>query len=493
MDPRELVVALGDWSGGPGPLYRALASRLGELARRGKLPPGTRLPSERRLADALWVSRGTVVRAYELLREKGLARSRRGSGTVIVPEPHGGPAEATGPLGPARLSSVHELWGVEPAPDGLVDFRPAAWPDADGLPREAFRLPEGELDAALSTHGYAPAGLPRLREAIAARYRDAGLDTVPEQILVTGGGQQAIALLVRLLLTPLDVAVVEELTFPGARDVLTAAGARVRTAPLGPDGVLVDHLARAVEQTQPRLVYLIPTGHNPTGSVLPEAARRTLVGGAREWRTLVVDDRVLAGTLPADGQPPSLAVLARGTDAEDRIVTVESMSKVFWGGLRVGWVRGPRSLIGRLAGEKTLDDLGSPVMSQLVAARLLPHEEEVRALRAEQRRRRLDALEEELARALPEWWWSRPEGGLSLWIRLPEGDGEAFARVAGHYDVAVTAGVACSPDGRHTDHIRMACTQPAERAAEGVRRLAAAWRDYTRGPASVPAATGVVV
>lgn len=469
MDSTTLLRFLEGWERGPGPLYERLARAIRELIEGGELPPGSSLPAERRLAELVSVSRGTVVNAYELLRERDLIRSRQGSGTTVT----GTPAPLRGDGEPALTA----LLGVHVAAPGggeTIDLQAAAWGEAHGLPADALDLRGEALDRLLATHGYFPAGIEPLRRSIADYLSRRGLETVPEQVLVTCGAHQAIALIARMAITPGDPAVVEEATYPGAADALNAGGARVLTAPLGPQGVRVDELDRVVRDSRPRLVYLVPTAQNPTGTVLPDEERERLVSLAADWETLVVDDEALVETLHEGTPPRPLAALARG-GASSRILTVGSASKSFWGGLRVGWIRGPESLVSRLTRLKTLADLASPVLSQLVAARLLERAEELLPPRRELLRERMDTLAAGLGESLPEWGWRRPSGGLALWAQLPETDAVRFAEEALRQGVAVIPGTTCSPEGRFRDHVRIGFGASPERLEEAVRRLARAW------------------
>src|SRR5688572_24504995 len=166
MDPRRLATRLAGWDAAGGALYLALADALRRLVETGDLPPGLRLPSERSLADALSVSRGTVVAAYDLLRSDDLVRSRQGSGTVVA----GAPLRVGGPIGRSGLSTVLApgILGVDLGA-GAIDLRVAGWSSADDLPRAAFVDASRKLAASPEGHGCWPAGVPALRASIATR------------------------------------------------------------------------------------------------------------------------------------------------------------------------------------------------------------------------------------------------------------------------------------------------------------------------------------
>src|SRR5690606_12429038 len=334
-------------------------------------------------------------------------------------------------------------------------------------------------------HGYHPAGLPALRAALAALHTRLGLPTTADQIVVTQGAQQAIALSARLLVQPGDLVAVESPTYPGAIDVYSRAGARFATVGGDSAGVRPEDVARGVRARAPRLVYVVPTGHNPRGTVLPAARRRELARLAEATGTWLVEDETLAFTVYGPGPPPA-PVAAHGDGRHT--LTVGSLSKVLWGGLRLGWIRGPAPAVARLGRLKAAHDLGNDSLSQVVALRLLGRLDEITVAR---RRTLADGAAracELLAAALPDWEVRPPNAGLSLWVRLPEGTGDGFAPVAARHGVRVLPGSAASPDEAHLDHIRLAVTPAPDRLCAAVERLARAWHEHRSATPGVQAA-----
>lgn len=490
VSERELREALGDWAARDRPVYLSLAERLAELAAEGRVPVGARLPAERRLAQALNVSRGTVVAAYERLRDQGVVRTRHGSGTVV----DDGSVHLSGPRDAhltAALARNTIFAGFLGDSGDVVDLRGAYWIGTEELPRQAFVHPPRELDQLLEDHGYQPAGLPVLRAAIARRLSETGLETSAEQVLVTTGAQQAITLIAELVLSPGDRALVEELTFAGALDAFVSAEARVRTTPLGAKGVDPTALREQIARTLPRLVYLCPV-HNPTGQVLPALARRRVAEAVEGWEGVVIEDLTLAETQVRGTMPPPIASFTNG-DPHTTVLTIGSLSKIMWGGLRVGWVRGPEPVIHRLARIKALMDLGTPLLDQAVAARLVAQIEPIRERRVAGILERMGVLAEGLRRELPSWEFTEPEAGLCLWARLPAGTSAAeFASAAMRHGVAVVPGGVSAPDGGFGDRLRIAFGQRPEVLEEGVRRLAAAWQEWS-GLGAPRAELGVLV
>ena len=475
MQVQELADLLRGWNEAVGPLYETLADALEGLVVRGELPAGVRLPAERQLATALNVSRGTVVRAYDLLRDRNRVHTRHGSGTVVGGR--GVPA-----LGPreARVASVLPrdgiFRGLFDLEDGAIDLRGAYWIGVDDLPASTLAFDPSGHDELLAGHGYHPAGLPALREQL-AHHLSAHLDlpTTADQLLITTGGQQAISLATQLVIGTGDVVLAEELTYPGAVDVFHAAEARIIPVSMSPTGVDPAALRRQIERHAPRLVYLVPSVHNPTGRILPHAGRRLVADALGGADTVLIDDLTLAESW-MDAPPP--APLATYLDDGPTVLTVGSLSKSLWGGLRIGWIRATGPVLGRLLRLKVVDDLGTPSISQAIAAGVLVHGEEIAARRRAEMRRRYDALTDAVARKLPAWSWEEPHGGLCVWTHLGGASSLDFAPIAARHGVGVTPGTASSVTARHRGWLRLPFGHPPEVLVEAVDRLAAAWKEY---------------
>jgi DNA-binding transcriptional MocR family regulator len=233
------------------------------------------------------------------------------------------------------------------------------------------------------------------------------------------------------------------------------------------------------------MVYVMPTFHNPTGTLLATHRRRALAELVAAEGLPLVEDNALQGAPLDDDLPPPIAAFA---PPDAPVITAGSFSKVAWGGLRVGWLRGPVGAIARLSEIKAMTDLGSSLIDQAIAARLVPHLPRMYADHRRLLRRNLDHVGLLLREALPTWEWSEPTGGPSLWIRLPVGNASAFAQVALRYGVEVIPGDVMSPTGDDGDHIRFPYTAEPPVLDETVRRLAQAWRAYVpvEAPRDIP-------
>lgn len=475
-----MLTALGRWPDRPGAMYERLADAASAAIERGDIPRGVRLPAERTIARELRVSRGTVVAAYRLLDERGLVERRHGSGTWVVdPEAgHEGPFELDAAIRSRRLTERF----LGPDTD-VIDLAVSVLLGPTRLPGDAFRTDVDTVAKLSSGHGYHPLGLPALRERLAQLHTDNGLPTDPSEIAVTLGGQQAIALTAALFVEPGEHVMVETSTFPGAIDAYARAGARFETVAADIGGAQLPSVERAVARGAPRLFYVVPTCHNPTGTVMPEHRREAIATVADANDVWVVEDETLAWTTFDGRRPRSIASYSR----RGRVITVGSLSKILWGGLRVGWIRADSSVITKVARLKAAHDLGNCAVSQAIALTLLDDVDRIVDERRSQLEHGARVLMEQLAQLLPAWTFRPPEGGLSLWVRLPGSNAEGFATVALRHGVAVLAGTAASPRDDHADHIRMAFTESDDRLAEAVQRLAAAWAHTGRSAAGATA------
>jgi DNA-binding transcriptional MocR family regulator len=468
----ELADLLGHWSTIGGPLYRLLAHRITQLADTGELPSGMLLPPERELALALSVSRNTAAAAYQLLRDEGLAQTRQGAGTRITGH-HTTPA------------AVHRANGffartLESA-TVAVDLGLSA---VDCAPQVAAALddPASVLDArqrrdVVGSTGYHPFGLPSLRAAIADHLTtNQHLPTTSEQVLVTTGGQQAIDLALRCQVLAGQAVAVEDPTYPGAVDVLHRVGARPVSLPAGED-LDAQCLNRAVSTHRPALVYLIPSHHNPSGWAVPEPQRLKLAEVVDAHPdTLFVDDMTVA-ELAFDADKPPLPLAALGPGRRN-LVTIGSLSKTYWGGLRIGWIRASTDLIRRIAAAKATADLGSTAHQQaIVAALMAHHHQEIVRYRVDQLRAGRDVLDEALRLHLPEWSWTLPHGGPTLWVRLPgHANAGSFAQIALRHGITVVPGHLLSATNVTHSAVRIAYTQPPEQLRAAAPALARAWK-----------------
>jgi 2-aminoadipate transaminase len=402
------------------PLYRQLHSQLRAWIESGRLPRGERLPSTRDMAGLLGLNRTTVSAAYALLESDGLIEGHVGRGSFVTSE---GRAAASG----LDWESLLEPPGRFPmAPvqtsDAGISFATSR-PSEQLFPLEEVRatcrevLEGGQATAILQLGS--PHGFPPLREYLLAEERHAGVAGPQDDVLITNGCQQGLDLLQRVLVRAGDTALVEDPIYPGVKNLLARAGAKVAGVTVGPQGIDTEHLERALSREKPRLLVVTPSFQNPTGATIPLASRRQILVQAAGAGTVVVENDIY-GELRYEGDPvPALKRLDEAGDA----VLLRSFSKVAFPGLRVGWITGPRALIARLAEAKQLADLHTDQLSQALllrfaeSGRLAAHRERIVEAGRERLRAVLAACEQFLPAGTR---FTRPEGGMNLWVRLPE-------------------------------------------------------------------------
>lgn len=445
LNAARLTELLGEWRHG-GTAGDRLAATIRALILDGRIPLHTRIPAERALATTLGLSRATVTHAYGQLRREGYLTSRQGAGSWVT-IPGGQRAAPEAALGA-----------------GGLDLRIAALP-APALIGDLAGAAAAQLPRWLDGHGYDPRGLAPLREAIAARFSDRGLPTTPDQVVVTNGALQALELTIRALLAPGRDVLVEIPSYPAALDALRAARARLRTVPVtAASGWDLEVLEAVAGQHRPQLAYLIPDFQNPTGQVMHGSARRRALTALQAAGSHVVIDETFA-ELGLDGvsEPPMAALATTGT------ITIGSLSKSVWGGLRIGWARADATVIEALAAVRARVDLASPVLEQLLAVEVHRHLDQILADRRRLIRTRRAALTTALDRHLPRWRYQQPAGGLCLWVELPDRISTSLAVHALEHGVALTPGPRFGAGGLLERYLRI----PYSLAPDQLERLVA--------------------
>ncbi len=481
------------------PVYRQIADAIVAACRDGRLSPGMRLPPTRDLARRLHVNRNTVVAAYEALAADGIVTSHTGRGTFVA-EPVAAPAPARAETGDAwpsgfsravegsALAGLLSAYRVATSSEG-ISFA-GSYPAAELMPVERFRV---ALDAVLarsgaevlsygSTAGYAP-----LREWIAGAMRGRGSDVSADGILITNGSQQALELVFRTLLDRGDPVVVEEPTYTGALSVLGSLGARMVGVALDEEGMRPDLLAVALERHRPRAIYVQPTIHNPTTRVMSRRRRLDILALAERHGCAVVEDD-WACDLRFEGEElPALHAL----DGGRRVIYLSTFSKKLLPGLRVGWAAAPRPVLERLVALKQVADHGSSPLLQAALQEFLRDgglEEHLARVRPAYRERRDIMLAALGARFPGGVSWTRPQGGLFLWVTLPEGvDGNDLFVAARDRNVLFSRGGLFHSDGSGQGSLRLtyASVAPA-RIEAGVAVLGSLIRERLAGAAAGP-------
>jgi len=477
----QLAQLLGPWRsvdrGASGTLHTALAERIKGLVFEGRVPVGARLPAERGLADALTLSRTTVTAAYAQLRETGHATSRHGSGTFTAL-----PDQAA--VHPSGLWQT-DLTRLGAAPGDVIDLLYAA--PTTPLPqlREATIWAADHLTEFNGISGYSPYGIEALRQAIADRYTERGAPTTGDQILITTGAMGAISLVARLLCRSGDRVLIETPTYPNAADTLRAGQARLLPVPVDGEGWQPGSVERALTQSRPRLAYLIPHFQNPTGALMPAEQQRSIAVAAHKSGTWVLADETVLDTALDVPAPAPFSAAVRPGD-QDMVLTCGSLGKSFWGGLRIGWIRGSARVIHELAAMRAATDLASPILDQLIAIRVLRIGDSLLEERRAQWREQRAALTAALDESLPNWTYRLPAGGLCLWVRMDREDSSALAQRAQTHGVWLHSGPRFGVDAGTLDrYLRLPYTLGSADLTEAVRRIALARAVPGSRPATV--------
>ena len=441
----------------------------------GRFGAGTTLPSERLTAQEYGVSRSTVRRAWRELEATGYLIWLEDSSPIVAHRSEWSRRVERTDVG--RLAS-------NLGPTFLGDLMQAAvshirynfeigTPDPDLLPMADFHHILGELfsSPASEVFGYSPTiGLERVRRAIAEEYLSRrGLCPPIDQILVTAGSLQGLDLLTRLWVRPGDLVVTESPTFAGALHVFRAHGARILGIPMDPFGLRTDLLESQCRSLSPRLIYVQPVAHNPTGITMAPERRQALVEWAMKTGVPIIEDDAY-GFLAGPDNPSLMTV-----NPAAPLVHLNTFSKVLAPGIRVGCVVAPHDVIRQLASLKQLSDLHTGTLSQLVAEGWLRQGQVDRHIQRAQTLygSRLKAATNLLVRDNTFRLFAEPRQGFYLFVRLPHGmRAQALHQPARDREVLFAVGDPFSPAQDMPDWIRLAVSaRPVTQIETGLRRL----------------------
>ena len=470
------------------PLYRQLASRLKERVIRGDLKNGDQLPPGRALAADLDVHRTTVSNAYELLEEEGILHSHVGRGTFVLGEigayerKRENPEAEKNPmmwetlfasdLAEDRLHSLLNIYRTGSAPGKKVSFI-YALPPANLFPVSEFKQC---LNRALKKYGPVTldvgdsAGFAPLLDYLVAQL-PAGR-AVTDDVVITNGCQQSISLIRKILVAPGDTVLVENPTYPGALSVFNEREIRCIGIPVTESGIDLNTLEKILTVQPAKLLYTIPNFQNPTGTTMPLLVRRRLLELSARFRLPIVEDDIYGDLRFAGKAIPSLKEL----DTNGSVIYLNGFSKTAFPGLRVGWVVANRTVIARLRTARQTMDLHTNVLAQAAMFEMLQsgmydrHMKKIRKTYASKRNRTLNALK----RHLPaEARWSEPEGGLSIWLTLPEGtDASSLLSLSAREGISFSPGGLFYLNGSPNNSLRLAFSMTDTSAIEeGIRKL----------------------
>jgi DNA-binding transcriptional MocR family regulator len=394
---------LPDLANFPGPRYRAIADALAADISSNRLPVGSRLPTHRDLAYHLKVTVGTVTRAYAEAERRGLIGGEVGRGTYVKA---GTPASAMDswpqlPPPPSNIPAVVDLSVCTPSSAGVAEALAAMFKSMSN-PADFVGLLE------YPPHG----GLPAHRAAGAKWLSRHQLSVGPENVLVTSGAQNGMAIAISTVARPGDLVLTERLTYFGMKALTSTLGLRLEGVAMDEDGLLPDAFESACRQSAPRALYTVPTLHNPTTAVMPLERRQRIIEIARQYDVTIIEDDVFGFLMPE--APPPIQTLA-----PDITLHISSLSKSIAPGLRIGYLVAPSRLMPRLEGTmRALNYAVPPLMSEL-ASRWIEDGSADRFADAQRRECLIrHAMAQEILRDCPVI--AVPSVGQHLWLKLPE-------------------------------------------------------------------------
>jgi 2-aminoadipate transaminase len=474
------------------PVYLQIFEQIRRLIISGELLPGFRLPPERKLAESLGVNRTTVLNAYRELKAEGLVGSHVGNGTIVLSylqdEPETLNYSSQEPVWNQFFSHhsndlesyiLKDLLTLASRRDVISFATGIASPETG--PLNAFIGIESELvekrnyKALLHTP---TEGFASLREAISKLMQKKGVYCQYDEVMLLSGSQQGLDLTARLILDPGDIVVIEEPSFFPAIQAFRAVGARVMSIPMDEKGMKIDLLEQLLQRYRPKLIYTIPTFHNPTGTEMELDRRKRLIELAYKYRVLIIEDDAY-GDLCYEGQP---LPLLKSMDNDGYVIYLSTFSKNVYAGLRLGWIVAHRKVIKKFAAAKQIMDLHSSSLSQWIIERFITSgglDSHIPNLCRDYRVKR-DAMYDALAKHAPTGLnWNRPRGGYYIWCKLPDGiSASKLIAKAAERKVVFVPGTPFFTSGQGDDFVRLNFTFAALKdITEGVKRLCEAIRE----------------
>jgi GntR family transcriptional regulator/MocR family aminotransferase len=481
----------------PTPLYRQIERFFTEQIQSGTLSPGTRLPSNRSLASALGTSRIVVANAYAELESQGLVYGRQGSGTFVAPlynteSKRDGNADSQHidwPVWQQELLS-HSWQAMHVAQSWLLSsaYRPGLISFAERIKPDPL-WPVNDLRKSLqtvirhdgvvigerhdNTIGYYP-----LREIIAQILTTEGISTHPGEVLITSGSQQALNLVARVLLKPGDLVLVESPTYNVAIDLFRFMDVRLIGVPVDEQGMQTDRVEQILQSTPPRLIYTIPTFHNPTGSCMSGNRRRQLVSLADRYNIPILEDDYIGNIRFEGSAEPALKAL----DPGGRVIYAASFSKLLIPSLRIGFLVASGPVFDHLVRAKYVNDLSTSDLLQKALREFISvgkYHSHLRRVSKAYRKRR-DTMLSALSQHLPQASWFYPKGGGFVWLTLPDGlSSDEFFTFAAAEGVTFIPGSFFYPGQRPQSNLSLnyANTIPDE-IEEGILRLQTAFHQF---------------
>ena len=448
-------------------LYVQLYDVLREAILCGQLTEGYLLPPVRRLAAETGINAGTVVSAYRLLEKNGYIRAKRGSGFYVTDilmqsdEREDTREESTFLPHMTPAGDGIDLLSASPSPEYIrvTDFKRVINEVLDRDGGYAFGYQDGQ--------GYYP-----LRQAMAGYLTKCGVRATADDVHIISGAQQGIDIVAKAVLSFGDYVLVERPTYAGAIGAFRSRGAKIIDAPMTEDGIDMDAVEDALRRYRPKLIYVMPNIQNPTGYSYASAKKNRLLGLARRYQTLILEDDYISELDYSDEKMAPLKAL----DRDERVIYCKSFSKMFMPGLRLGFLVVPKRKRARILAVKQQSDGSTAGLTQRAFDLYLrngiwaKHSRSIyNVYRA--RREEMAAL---LHKYLPDTVTVYPaRGGLTYWLRLPSGiSAKRTAQTLAERGVLVQEGSAFFVSTGHDSFLRVSfAAEEGVRLAEGVRSI----------------------
>lgn len=495
LNTANLAIALD--REGEEPIYRQLIRHIKMQIESGTLPAGTRLPASRDLARQLNISRISVVNAYAELRAEGFLSAHAGRGTFVSKDGNSTPASennnshdptATQEAASSPDRSIREMMRLARTP-GVISFSYGSPPN-EFFPVHALRDAINtvlERDAAKALGYEMPEGYGPLRMAVRDYVSALGIQCSMDNVLITGGAQQAIDLVVQALLSEGELLVTSNPTYLGMIDIARTRRVQLHGINSDSDGIRLDMLENYVLDHRPKLIYVMPTFQNPTGVVMPLHRRRQLLNLASEHGIPILEDGVYHEFRFGGESLPPLKAL----DDTGIVIHASAFTKMLLPGMRIGYLICDNMHFERLVRVKQAADISTPGLNQRAIHLMLERgvlAQQLERNNRELKRRRDSALAAAERYFPPGTRWSVPDGGFYLWVRLPK-TGPTAAEL---YITAIQTGVAYAIGnvfytdncGTYNIRINYGSHKPAD-IEEGFRRLGHAWRELASDYAEI--------
>jgi DNA-binding transcriptional MocR family regulator len=461
-------------------VYLQIRDRISRLIKSGALQPGDKLPSIRSLAQTTQVNKLTVIEAYSVLEADGLIHARQGAGYYVSGSKVACPQSCSHFAPPQNVIVLEQQGGSffqsymasiqSRHQPGTIDFSSGFPLDLglEDLQRIARRAVKQVSDTLFQYD--LPQGQIILRQQISRLLVQQGLEVTADDLIITNGSEQALAIAINYYVKPGDWVVVESPTYHGALSILAARGARVIGIPVTSEGMNLELLEQYLHTYRPKLIYTISTLHNPTGVTMPQSHRQQLLALAEQYECAIIEDNAYEG-LSFEPVPPPIKTL----DRRDVVTYVGTFSKTLMPGIRVGYIVATGRHYPPLLECKLLRDLHTSTVSQAIISeylasghyrRRLTH---LRSTLLDNRNIMVSALEKYFPAQVS---WTIPSGGLFLWVHLPEGlSFPDLCQNAIAQQVLITSGSAFFPGGQGYPALRLNFSHPPEKIEQGIAIL----------------------